>query len=128
MQIFLPVKTVSEPNLREHWGKHARRARKQREAARTIVRAHILRNKVVPVDSHLTISLTRVAPRALDSDNLAGSFKAVRDGVADALGIDDGSPLLEWRYCQARGLAKEYAVLVEIEQTGQAQQGKAGKE
>jgi hypothetical protein len=113
MRVLLPIKTLSEANLREHWGKRARRAKKQREAARMYVRARLLCAGII-LNSHLTISLTRIAPRALDSDNLAGSLKAVRDGIADALGMNDGSPLLEWRYFQTKGRPREYAVLVEI--------------
>ena len=114
MRLLLPIKTVSEANLREHWGKRARRAKKQREAARTCLRARLSCDRVALVDGRLTVSLTRIAPRALDSDNLAGSFKAVRDGVADALGIDDGSPLIDWQYFQRKGQPKQYAVLIEI--------------
>ena len=45
--------------------------------------------------------------------DLAGlTCKAVRDGIADALGIDDGDDSLTWEYSQAVG--KEYAVEVEI--------------
>ena len=59
--------------------------------------------------------LTRIGPRRLDSDNLAAALKHVRDGVADALGMDDGDPRLVWLYGQRRGKPGEYAVLVEIQ-------------
>ena len=49
------------------------------------------------------------------SDNLAAALKHVRDGVADALGMDDGDPRLVWLYGQRRGRPGEYAVLVEIQ-------------
>lgn len=35
------------------------------------------------------IEVTRVGPRPLDADNLVASAKAVLDGVAAALGVDD---------------------------------------
>ena len=115
IEVFLPVRTWSESNLREHWAKRARRAREQRQAARLLVRAaNNLADASVSSDP-ITITLTRIAPRRLDSDNLAGSLKAVRDGVADALGIDDGSSRIEWRYAQRKGNPHEYAVLVEIQ-------------
>jgi len=63
----------------------------------------------------VAITLTRIAPRALDSDNLASGLKAVRDGVADALGVDDGTSRIEWRYAQERGKPGEYAVRVAIQ-------------
>ncbi len=110
-EVLLPVRTWSEANLRGHWGKHARRAKKQREAARLLARAARV---VLPTSGPVAITLTRIAPRALDTDNLASGLKAVRDGVADALQVDDGSARIEWRYTQDRGNPSEYAVLVAI--------------
>ena len=65
---------------------------------------------VLPV----TVVLTRIAPRRLDGDNLQSGFKAVRDGVADWLGVDDGSSLVDWQYFQRSGKAGEYAVEIEV--------------
>jgi hypothetical protein len=56
-----------------------------------------------PFTAPLEITLVRVGKRDLDDDNLAGAFKAVRDGVADWLGINDGSKKLVWKYEQTRG-------------------------
>jgi hypothetical protein len=118
MEVLLPIRTWSEANLREHWGRRARRFRKQREAARILVRAARAGERGAPGpvtrDQPLAITLTRIGQRALDSDNLAGALKAVRDGVADALGMDDGDPRLVWRYAQRKGRRGEYSVLVEI--------------
>jgi hypothetical protein len=66
--------------------------------------------EVLPV----TVVLTRIAPRRLDGDNLQSGFKAVRDGVADWLGVDDGSSLVDWQYFQRSGKAGEYAVEIEV--------------
>ena len=41
--------------------------------------------------------------RPMDDDNLRSALKACRDGVADALGVDDGSPLVTWEYAQVKG-------------------------
>lgn len=38
---------------------------------------------------YFVVRLTRMAPRAMDDDNLANAFKSVRDGVASALGVND---------------------------------------
>lgn len=63
------------------------------------------------------ITLTRIAPRKLDDDNLRGGLKHVRDGVADALKIDDReSPMLSWDYAQERGRPKEYGLRIEIKE------------
>lgn len=65
----------------------------------------------------LTITLTRIAPRKLDGDNLQRSLKAIRDGVADVLRIDDGNERLGWRYEQRPAVKGEskYAVRVALE-------------
>lgn len=68
--------------------------------------------------SGFTITLTRIAPRSLDFDNLVGSFKQTVDGIAKAMGIDDGSPRLIWQYAQRRDpeRANRYAVEVRLEE------------
>ena len=51
----------------------------------------------------MAATLTRVATRRLDDDNLASAFKAIRDEVAAFFRLDDGSQLWRWRYEQAKG-------------------------
>lgn len=114
IEVLLPIRTRSEANLREHWARRARRARDHRLAARLMVRAAGDPADISSLSDAITVTLTRIAPRKLDSDNLARSFKAVRDGMADALGIDDGSSRITWCYAQRKGRPHEYAVLVEI--------------
>ncbi len=49
--------------------------------------------------------LTRCSPspKGLDTDNLSGGLKAVRDELADWLGVDDGDGArVRWRYEQRR--------------------------
>ena len=65
-------------------------------------------------DPPLTVTMTRIAPRELDSDNLAISFKHVRDGIADWLGVNDNDKRVTWKYAQERGAPKHYAARVEI--------------
>lgn len=111
--IRLPIHTRSEANLREHWRLRAKRTQNQRYAARALT-WHAALNAQRPVGLPADITLTRIAPRRLDSDNLAGSLKAVRDGIADGLGIDDGHILMAWHYKQRKGGVGEYAVVVEV--------------
>ncbi|MCY3017547.1 MAG: hypothetical protein NTW87_00750 [Planctomycetota bacterium] len=121
-RVTIPVRTQSESNLREHWRSKASRTAAHRQAARLCVQSALnvlppwneLRQAIQGRHKHITIRLTRVAPRTLDPGNLEGSFKACQDGIADALGIDDGSQRLTWCYTQRRGAAREYAVLVEM--------------
>ena len=60
------------------------------------------------------VHLIRRAPRQLDSDNLEGALKAVRDGIAQALGIDDRSPAVRYVVSQARGPRHEEYLLAEL--------------
>ena len=62
----------------------------------------------------VAVILTRVAPRELDGDNLQGSFKSIRDGVADYFGTDDRNPQIEWQYMQEK--ANDYGVRIEIKE------------
>lgn len=59
------------------------------------------------------VTLIALRDRPLDDDNLANGFKPLRDAVADALGLDDGSPLYEWTYRQVRSDRPGTVVLIE---------------
>jgi hypothetical protein len=100
----IPIRAPSTPNLREHWAARAKRAKAQKLAARAQCPPYSL-------SPLLVVTLTRVAPRELDSDNLQGALKSVRDGIATWLRIDDASPLVEWEYAQEKG---EPSVRVEV--------------
>lgn len=109
--IKLPLKPRSlNKSLYEHWSKTHRIAKKQRETTHLA-----LKRKLKGVLPPVIVTLTRIAPRPLDGDNLQGSFKHIRDGVADALRLDDADSRITWSYAQERGKPKEYAVMIEIE-------------
>jgi len=116
----MPIRTRSEANLSEHWAKRGRRAREQRQTALLFTRLALKKYKPTwyPVKGKLRITITRIGVRKLDDDNLARSNKAIRDGVADALGVDDGDDRLEWKYAQKRGGVREYFVEVELREGG----------
>ena len=123
----LPLHLVSEANAHEHWRVRQRRAKAQRAAVSLSMSAEIRARtsggllygaKLLQHPRELlpcVVTITRIAPRSLDDDNLVGSAKHVRDGVADALGIDDRSPLVQWRYAQRRGKPREFAVEITLE-------------
>lgn len=111
-QVSIPVRTVSESNMREHWTKKAKRAAAQRGAVLLSLRCSW--GRATPFDNETTVTLTRVAPRKLDDDNLRGALKSSRDAVAEWLGIDDRDPRCEWLYDQSRGATKEYAVVIGV--------------
>ena len=92
---FVPIKTVSAANLREHWGEKARRVAKEREAFHLMC--------PVGVSTPCTVTFTRFGKRKLDDDNLSSALKAARDGIAQKIGIDDGDDRIAWRYFQEKG-------------------------
>jgi hypothetical protein len=107
MTFELPLRLESLSNVREHWAVRHKRAKAHRKAAYLTCKAH-------PVPCVVTI--TRIAPRALDDDNLRHAVKAVRDGIADRLGVDDRDPRVKWRYVQTRSARpKHYSCLVQID-------------
>lgn len=106
--VTLPIRIVSEANVRECWQAKHRRSRKQRDMAYLCCRGY---RRMAGNERPVSITLTRIGRRKLDGDNLQRGFKAVRDGVADALGVDDGSDRITWQYRQEKG---EYAVRIEI--------------
>ena len=92
----LPVALVSTANHREHPLAKARRIRALRTAAR-LRAAGLVRGNGLELP--LVVRIVRVAPRAhheLDRDNLENGAKAIRDGIADALHVDDRDPRLEF--------------------------------
>ena len=99
----LPLVVASITNRREHWSARHRRARAERDCARLLTppqcRKWLEAPGVTPVTIH--VSMYRVSERRLDDDNLVGSMKSVRDGVADALRLrNDADPRVTWIYGQ----------------------------
>lgn len=100
--LWLPIKTVSEANRREHWASRARRVKAQRAAVTLALRCQRVDVRELQAAPHIRVLLVRTG-RRLDDDNLRGAMKAVRDAVAAWVGIDDGSDRWEWCYDQRPG-------------------------
>lgn len=82
-----PDRTLS-PNARVHWAKLAKAKKKARQDAYFAVLATGRPARIVaPVRIHYTFEPPR--RYRLDDDGLEARMKAARDGIADALGIDD---------------------------------------
>lgn len=114
MNIFfeIPIEVKSEANQRGHWRKSHSRKKNQRLWARITTSSY---TKGMALSEKLMITLTRKkgpGQRDFDSDNLAISFKAIRDGIADSLGVDDGSKNIEWVYRQEKG--PSHGIIVNI--------------
>ena len=112
IEVRMNMKIVSVANMRLHWAVKAKLTRDQRNRTRMSLAAVAQSSGLEMLPA--TVVLTRVAPRKLDGDNLQSGFKAVRDGVADWLGVDDGNGLIDWQYAQRSGKAGEYAVEIEV--------------
>lgn len=115
--VWLAIDTGSPAN--ERGSSRWRGARDARVRGRvcSLVAPVLLAHRVRPP---CVVVLVRVSPRPLDSDNAASSLKRVRDGVADALGIDDADPRVSWVVEQRRGPAKVRGVVVEVYPRGEA--------
>lgn len=109
-----------EANERDHWAAKAKRTASHRRATLAIHWQDIADARaLLAAGTRLVVRLTRIAPRMLDDDNLAGGFKAMRDGIAQRLEIDDRDPRVDWRYAQESGThARERAALVSITPNG----------
>jgi hypothetical protein len=89
-----------------------RRVRSERLATAWALTAARIPHRLGPC----TVRLTRLARGKLDSDNLQGAFKAVRDEIAAYLRTNDGPKGgIEWVYGQ--GYAKQASVIIDIEVT-----------
>lgn len=107
MNILVPIRIESVPNLREHWASKAKRWREQRASV-----WYSLRAAKAPTTLPCVVTLTRVAPRALDSDNAVSGMKGARDAVADWLMVNDNDSRITWQYGQRKGDTKHYALEV----------------
>jgi hypothetical protein len=111
--ITVPVRIVSEANVRGHWSTKAKRVKLHRNTAYAMARS-VINPSAIDVSAKLRVLMTRYALQRMDNDNLAGGFKAVRDGIADAFGIDDGSDRWNWQYGQESAKRGVYAARVQI--------------
>ena len=117
IEIEIPIRTVSEANISEHWTKKHKRKKQQQMYVFMYLR-HI--QEKIPLPCH--IILTRIAPRSLDEgDNLPMAFKKIRDVISSFLtgdtrpGLADSDERLTWAYNQEKGKPKQYGVRITLE-------------
>lgn len=117
-----PIHIIPETNQRDHWGAKARRVKAQRAVAAMLTRLAL--RKVTPqiLMCPATVTLTRIIGyrgRPLDGhDNRRAAFKAVVDGIAEALQVNDGDEaLVRWEYApEEKG--SDWAIRIRIEKRG----------
>lgn len=113
VKIPLPQDLLSEGNKTDSfWKKRDRKKRKHFWLA-TYFRVELIK---LPCK----VTLTRIAPRELDYDNLVTTGKHFRDWISDKLipglqpGRADSDKRIEWEYKQEKGQVREYAIRIEI--------------
>lgn len=98
--------------MREHWRVKNRRKQDQQEAV-AIAMYGALRGRRLQLPC--VVKLTRIGPKKMDSDNLAGALKGCQDQIARQLGVDDGdeSKVRFYHYQMPIG-SRDYSIKVEI--------------
>ena len=103
---FLPIKTVTGLNAREHWRVRAKRVKAERAITASIVK---------PFCTVCIVRMVRLSPSLCDDDNLQGACKAIRDEIAKICGVDDGpSGPITWVYAQEKCKRGQYGVRIEM--------------
>lgn len=110
IDVLLLIKTVAGLNHREHWRARSSRVKRERSTACLAVLAQLGRDP-----RPCTVTLTRLSPATMDDDNLPGAAKAIRDGIADAIGVPDNDPAIRWQYAQERCKRGEFGMRIRIE-------------
>ena len=81
ISLTIPIRTVSESNVSEHWTKKSKRHKKQKKMV-----AYFLNIHKKKISLPCTIKLTRCAPNKLDKfDNLPMSFKYILDAICEVI-------------------------------------------
>lgn len=94
---------TARTNAHVHWRKrHATDQEDRGHGAAIMRRDPSFIRKMLKPGGRIHVEFTRLSTATCDDDNLPSAFKGVRDGIAEALGIDDGSDRYAWSYAQRR--------------------------
>lgn len=112
---IVPIKTVSEANISEHWTK----AHKRHKAQKLAIKLHCNALKTHRIEPGDTIVLSRLSNRRMDFVNLVVSLKWIQDSCAELIfpGLapgraDDEKHGVIWRFEQES--AKKQAVKIQL--------------
>lgn len=83
-----PPKILS-PNARAHWSKRSKAAKAYRQECFVLCKSAKIKMPVTDGLVHFFVEFFPPDRRHRDDDNMIASFKSGRDGIADALGIND---------------------------------------
>lgn len=114
---WMGVHLVNTSNKREHFMARAGRTAKQRGGDKMGIAgrlANAIHRRLGKPFPPFTVKIIRLGPKPLDEpDNLNTACKAIRDGVAEILGYDDGrTDIYTWICRQQR--SQRYGVIVEV--------------
>lgn len=115
LELLVPVHTRSEANRSRHeaWFTTKKHVDSQHELVGNALRSRTLR---CPYNPPLRVTLTRISFGHIDSDNVWGALKHVRDAVAKWLGIDDRrDDLVEYLCRREKGPRGYHGVRIRIE-------------
>ena len=113
VEVEIPYKLHPIANKYEHWAVRAKRVKKEFG----MIRLYLQKIPVLPVK----VTLTRVAPRSWDWDNMVIAFKNIRDAVCMCYfplapsGKMDETDNFEWNYFQRKGAPNEYKIIIRLE-------------
>lgn len=118
INVYVPIRTVSEMNNFDHWTKKHKRHKSQKATVKLFLLPQIL----AKTDSILPciLTITRISPRYLDRDNLYASLKYVTDACCEllvpglAIGRADSDKRIQIEISQEKGGVKEQGVRIQI--------------
>jgi len=83
-----------------HWAKRKRISDGQKEQTRWHWLVAFSSDRTRWPKPPVTVTFTRRSARVMDDDNLRMAMKAIRDTIAELLGVDDGDASVRWEYAQ----------------------------
>lgn len=101
-------------NVRRHWRAVHKDGQGKKSAALILMLQAAPPAAVTKDCKRWVVTIMRRGPRKMDDDGLSASAKYVRDGIAKALGIDDGDKA-RLRFIYMQELAKTYSVMIEVQ-------------
>ena len=113
--VFVPILVYSENRYRrQSWRVTAAITRRQRGHIALALYNH--KSRLLQLaEGRVQVTLTQVASRRLDEDNLQGALKAIRDEIAAQLKMDDADSQLRWIYKQeTTSDRRNFGVKIEI--------------
>lgn len=103
----------------EHWSK----AKKRHDIQKFLIRTHMNYYLFEEIPRPCIVTMTRIAPRMMDEDNLIQAFKWIKDELASIIidefkefrvGYCDADKRITWKWTQEKGKPKQYAIRIEI--------------